>query len=96
MTKHNETNLKIRNEELLTKDNETNIKSVDEMSESGCEEDEDEDEGDFDEPDHRVSHVAHHKMIEIPEYVEFIIVSGLFVLIFYTANRFPDIKTVKL
>lgn len=93
LTNHNETNVKVRNQELLTKDNETKIENEDEANESVSE---DEDEGDFDEPTHHVSHVAHHKMIEIPEYIEFIIVSGLFFLIFYTANKFPDIKTVKL
>ena len=80
---------KIKDDEFLANNNN---KTINEASD----EDEDEDEGDFDEPKYDVKPVANHKMIQLPAYIEYVIVFGLFVLIFYTANKFPHIKTVKL
>jgi len=37
---------------------------------------------------------GHHHMISLPEHVEYLIMLGLYVGIFYTANVFPNMKTV--
>jgi amino acid permease len=79
---------KEKKEKLITSSNNT-TKKVEhpEENESTSEEDSDEEE------DHGHSH--HKNMVRLPEYVEYIIVFGLFVLIFYTANKFPNMKIVK-
>jgi amino acid permease len=78
-------NSNIKNSENKKKESDNDNQTSSDSEEEETEEDN----------DHKKSSHAHHKMVRLPEYVEYIVVFGLFVLIFYTANMFPNIKTVK-